>query len=88
MDNAARAHQRVLVLFLPVAGVPYVSAEALNSQVTDRVITGMATAFTVLPIAARQQATTGAGRRARSSVRHSRQAKPDTSGFWAAIPEG
>lgn len=56
MDNAARARQRVLALFPPVAAVLYVSAEALNPQGTDRVITGMATAFTVLPIAARHPA--------------------------------
>jgi hypothetical protein len=56
MDNAARARQRVLALSLPVAAVLYVSAEALNPKGTDRVITGTATAFTVLPIAARHTA--------------------------------
>jgi len=56
MDNAARARQRVLALFLPVAAVLYVSAEALNPKGTDRVITSMATAFAVLPIAARHTA--------------------------------
>ncbi len=56
MDNAARARQRVLALFLPVAAVLYMSAEALNPKGTDRVITSMATAFTVLPIAARHPA--------------------------------
>jgi hypothetical protein len=53
MDNAARARQRVLALFLPAAAVLYVSARALNPQGTDRLLTSMAAAFTVLPIAAR-----------------------------------
>jgi hypothetical protein len=56
MDNAARARQRVLALFLPVAAVLYVSAEALNPKGTDQVITSTATAFAVLPIAARHTA--------------------------------
>jgi hypothetical protein len=56
MDNAGRARQRVLALFLPVAAVLYVSAEALNPKGTDRVITSMTVAFTVLPIAARHPA--------------------------------
>jgi hypothetical protein len=38
MDNAARARQRVLALFLSVTAVLYVSTEALNPQGTDRVI--------------------------------------------------
>jgi hypothetical protein len=56
MDNAARARQRVPAFFLPVTAVLYVSTEALNPKGTDRVITSMATAFKVLPIAARHPA--------------------------------
>jgi hypothetical protein len=52
MDNAARARQRVLALFLPIAAVLYVSAEVLSPKGTDQVITTTATALKVLPIAA------------------------------------
>ena len=51
MDNAARARQRVLAVFLPVAAVIYISAEALSPKGTDQVITTKATALKVLPIA-------------------------------------
>ena len=53
MDNAARTRQRVLALFLPIAAVLYISAEALSPKGTDQVITTMATALKVLPIAAK-----------------------------------
>jgi hypothetical protein len=53
MDNAARARQRVLALFLPIAAVLYISCEALDPKGTDQVITSTATAFKVLPIAAK-----------------------------------
>jgi Domain of unknown function (DUF4386) len=53
MDNAGRARQRVLALFLPIAAVLYISAEALSPKGTDQVITTTATALKVLPIAAR-----------------------------------
>jgi hypothetical protein len=56
MDNAARARQRVLALFLLVAAMLDVSAEALNPKGTDQVITSTATAFAVLSIAARHTA--------------------------------
>jgi hypothetical protein len=52
VDNAARARQRVLALFLPVAAVLYISCEALDPRGTDQVISTTATAFRVLPIAA------------------------------------
>ena len=51
MDNAARTRQRVLALFLPIAAVLYMSAEALNPKGTDQQITSTATAFKILPIA-------------------------------------
>lgn len=35
LDSAARARQRVLALFLPVAAALYISAEALNPHGTD-----------------------------------------------------
>jgi hypothetical protein len=53
MDNAARTRQRVLALFLPIAAVLYISGEALSPKGTDQVVTTAATAFKVLPIAAR-----------------------------------
>jgi hypothetical protein len=52
MDNAARMRQRVLALFLPLAAVLYVSAEALDPKGTDRVLSTMSEALKVLPIAA------------------------------------
>jgi hypothetical protein len=52
MDNAAWMRQRVLALFLPLAAVLYVSAEALNPKGTDTVISTTADALKVLPIAA------------------------------------
>ena len=56
MDNAARARQRLLAVFLPITAVLYISAEALDPQGTDRVINTTAVAFKVLPIAARHSA--------------------------------
>jgi len=53
LDNAARTRQRVLALFLPIAAVLYISAEALSPKGTDQVITTTATALKVLPIAAK-----------------------------------
>ena len=55
MDNAARTRQRVLALFLPIAAVLYISAEALSPKGTDQVIQTTATAFKVLAIAAKHQ---------------------------------
>jgi hypothetical protein len=52
MDNAARMRQRVLALFLPLAAVLYVSAEALDPKGTDRILSTTAVALKVLPIAA------------------------------------
>jgi hypothetical protein len=56
MDNAARARQRVLAIFLPVTAVLYISAEALSPKGTDQVISTTATALKMLPIAARHPA--------------------------------
>jgi len=56
MDNAARMRQRVLALFLPLAAVLYISAEALNPKGTDIPILTMADALKVLPIAASHSA--------------------------------
>jgi hypothetical protein len=52
MDNAGRARQRVLALFLPIAAVLYISAEALSPKGTDQVATDTATALKLLAIAA------------------------------------
>jgi hypothetical protein len=54
MDNAARARQRTLALFLPVAAVLYIGCEALSPRGTDQVITTPATALRLLAIAGRQ----------------------------------
>ena len=56
MDNAARARQRVLAIFLPVTAVLYIGGEAVSPKGTDQVITTTATALKVLPIAARHPA--------------------------------
>jgi hypothetical protein len=56
MDNPARTRQRVLALFLPVAAVLYIGGEAVSPRGTDVLITNMATALRVLPIAARHSA--------------------------------
>ena len=53
MDNAGRARQRVLALFLPIAAVLYISAEALSPKGTDQVATDTATALKLLAIAAK-----------------------------------
>lgn len=56
MDPAARIRQRLLALFLPVAAVLYVGAEALDPKGTDKVVQTTADAMKVLPIAARHSA--------------------------------
>jgi len=53
MDNTARTRQRVLALFLPIAAVLYISAEALSPKGTDQVVTDRATALKLLAIAAK-----------------------------------
>jgi hypothetical protein len=56
MDNAARTRQRVLAIFLPIAAVLYISAEALTPKGTDQVATDTATALKLLAIAAKHPA--------------------------------
>jgi hypothetical protein len=53
MDSTARMRQRMLALFLPLAAVLYVGAEALNPKGTDQILSTMPDALKVLPIAAR-----------------------------------
>jgi len=53
MDNAARTRQRLLAIFLPIAAVLYISAEALSPKGTDQVATDTATALKLLAIAAK-----------------------------------
>jgi hypothetical protein len=53
MDNVARTRQRVLAIFLPIAAVLYISAEALSLKGTDQVATDAATALKLLAIAAK-----------------------------------
>ena len=56
MDNAARARRRVLALFLPVAAVLYISAEAVSPQGTDKVASDTASALNLLAIGAKYPA--------------------------------
>jgi len=53
MLNAARARQRLLALFLPIAAVLYIGCEALDPKGTDQLITDRATALKLLAIAGR-----------------------------------
>jgi hypothetical protein len=53
MNRAVQTRQRMLALALPITAALYIGAEGLNPQGTDRVVTTTATAFTVLPIAAK-----------------------------------
>ncbi len=50
--KAVWARQRILAVFLPVTAVLYISCEALDPRGTDQVVTSMAVAFRLLPIAA------------------------------------
>jgi hypothetical protein len=56
MRKAARARQRILAAFLPIAAVLYISCEALDPKGTDQVVTDMATGLKLLAIAGRHPA--------------------------------
>ncbi len=56
MHKAARARQRLLALFLPIAAVLYISCEALDPKGTDQLITNMAIGLRLLAIAGRHPA--------------------------------
>ena len=53
MYKAARARQRILAVFLPIAAVLYISCEALDPKGTDQLVTNMATGLKLLAIAGR-----------------------------------
>ena len=53
MYKAARARQRILALFLPIAAVLYIGGEALDPKGTDQLVTDMSTGLKVLAIAGR-----------------------------------
>ena len=53
MDDAARARQRVLAVFLPITAVLYMCTEALDPKGTDEPITTTAIGFKLLAIAAK-----------------------------------
>src|SRR5450759_1441685 len=55
-NSAARTRQRILALFLPVAAVLYISAEALSPKGTDQVLTTTSSAVKVLAIASKHPA--------------------------------
>jgi hypothetical protein len=56
MDNASQSRRRVLALFLPVAAVLYIAAEAVSPKGTDKVASDTATALNLLAIAAKHPA--------------------------------
>jgi hypothetical protein len=56
MDRTARTRQRVLAIFLPIAAVLYISAEALSPKGTDQVVTDTSSALKLLAIAAKHPA--------------------------------
>ena len=56
MHESSRVRLRLLALFLPLAAVLYIGAEALNPKGTDRLVDTVGVALQVLPIAARHPA--------------------------------
>jgi hypothetical protein len=52
MQNAVRTRQRMFALALPLTAALYVGAEGLDPKGTDQIVTTMAVALKVLPIAA------------------------------------
>lgn len=52
MNNAVLTRQRILALSLPLSAALYISAEGFDPKGSDQVITTMAVALKVLPIAA------------------------------------
>jgi hypothetical protein len=53
MKNALRTRQRMFALALPVTAALYIGAEGVNPKGTDQLITTMAVALKVLPVAAK-----------------------------------
>jgi hypothetical protein len=53
MTSALRTRQRLLALALPLTAALYLGAEGINPRGTDQLITTTATAYKVLPIAAK-----------------------------------
>jgi hypothetical protein len=53
MTSAIRSRQRLLALVLPLTAALYIAAEGINPRGTDQLITTTATAYKVLPIAAK-----------------------------------
>ena len=53
MSKASSARQRILAVFLPLAAVLYIGAEALDPKGTDQVVTSVATGLKLLAIAGR-----------------------------------
>ncbi len=56
MDKASQSRRRILALFLPVAAVLYIAAEAVSPKGTDKVAADTATALNLLAIAAKHPA--------------------------------
>jgi hypothetical protein len=54
MKNALRTRQRMFALALPLTAALYIGAEGLDPRGTDQIITTVATALQVLPIAGKQ----------------------------------
>ena len=53
MNNALRTRQRMFAVALPLTAALYIGAEGINPKGTDQLITTMAVALKVLPIAAK-----------------------------------
>lgn len=53
MKNTLRTRQRLFAVVLPLTAVLYIGAEGVNPKGTDQLLTTMAVALKVLPIAAR-----------------------------------
>jgi hypothetical protein len=53
MKNASRSRQRMLAFALPLTAALYIGAEGADPKGTDQIVTTSATAFKVLPIAAK-----------------------------------
>ena len=55
MNNALRTRQRMFALALPLTAALYIGAEAIDPKGTDQIVTTMAVALKVLPIAAKHR---------------------------------
>ena len=88
MDNAARARQRLLALFLPIAAVLYVSAEALDPRGTDQVVTTTGAGVRLLAIAARHRLSSTSQARCHCSLSEHWPCRMRPSPAWSEAAAG